>query len=211
MQDHRSSRLNSDTPRTHHDLLSVHLLYFPAKKMSSSSARGSSTTSSNYAKRRTRLQGIAHATLEAIKQGSYTLNGSRYDLQLTVHFSAERTRYYAPESMLSAWSLTTSPQRVGDPPRGELSIIKASTLEGACSLAVRTSTAATSPSPDRKIGVLNFASAKKPGGGFLTGAQAQEESIARSSTITLPSSRAWRSSSMTFTPRTLKAGTTRTP
>ncbi|KAH9484927.1 hypothetical protein JR316_0001830 [Psilocybe cubensis] len=33
------------------------------------------------------------------------------------------------------------------------------------------------------IGVLNFASAKRPGGGFIQGAQAQEESIARASTL----------------------------
>ncbi|HBR75644.1 MAG TPA: TIGR02452 family protein, partial [Cyanobacteria bacterium UBA11159] len=35
----------------------------------------------------------------------------------------------------------------------------------------------------KKIGVLNFASAKNPGGGFLRGTQAQEESLARSSAL----------------------------
>ncbi|KAF8800269.1 hypothetical protein BYT27DRAFT_6840744 [Phlegmacium glaucopus] len=42
---------------------------------------------------------------------------------------------------------------------------------------------APDPSPNKKIGVLNFASAKKPGGGFINGSQAQEESIARTSTL----------------------------
>ena len=36
---------------------------------------------------------------------------------------------------------------------------------------------------DKKVTILNFASAKNPGGGWLGGSQAQEEAIARSSTM----------------------------
>ncbi|KAK7036474.1 hypothetical protein VNI00_011671 [Paramarasmius palmivorus] len=123
---------------------------------------------------------IAEQTLEAIEKGSYTLNGNTHPLNIE---TLERsTRYYAPDSMLSNWR-----QKPKDSPTKDttISIIEMTTLEGARYLSQNmTSQPQSSPAPSRNtIGVLNFASAKKPGGGFLTGAQAQEESIARSSTL----------------------------
>jgi len=72
-------------------------------------------------------------------------------------------------------------------------VLHTSTLAGARLLASTTSKDSAGKShgingvelerEENKIGVLSFADAKKRGGGFLTGVSAQEESIARSSTL----------------------------
>lgn len=54
--------------------------------------------------RRTRLKGITEGTLDAIDDGHYTLDGTTYDLSLSVKASKQHTQYYAPDSMLSTWS-----------------------------------------------------------------------------------------------------------
>ena len=59
--------------------------------------------------------------------------------------------------------------------RTEIAVVEESTLAGARALAQQ--------SEYRRVGVLNFASGKRPGGGFLNGAGAQEESLARSSAL----------------------------
>lgn len=126
--------------------------------------------------RRALLKKIADETIKAIETG-FDLNGISYNLRDRTEASKRRTRYFAPESLLSTWSKTpiTAPPLIQLPPT-DISILEISTLAGARYL----TTKATQP---HKIGILNFASAKKPGGGFLNGAQAQEESIARSSTL----------------------------
>ncbi|KAF9243235.1 hypothetical protein BU15DRAFT_86598 [Melanogaster broomeanus] len=121
--------------------------------------------------RRNHLKEIADTTLKAIEAGSITYAGISYDLAAKVRFSDHNTRYYAPNDNLLSRSTHTAP---------EISILEISTLDGARLLHDTLSPRSTSYG---RIAVLNFASATRPGGGFLTGAQAQEESIARSSTL----------------------------
>ncbi|THV06189.1 hypothetical protein K435DRAFT_773390 [Dendrothele bispora CBS 962.96] len=135
---------------------------------------------SNVSAIRSRLKEVAEGTLNALEHGSFDLNGSTHDLNAKVEALRRDTKYYSPDSLLSSWSKSTPPSPRKPDAQTLISIVEISTLEGA---RYAHSLIQPVPGPAQKIGVLNFASAKKPGGGFLTGAQAQEESIARSSSL----------------------------
>ena len=130
---------------------------------------------------RNERRAIATSTLEIIEAGYYKVNGVKHDIRPHMDAMLSGTHYYAPDSLLSLWPQPTSASNTARDRATEISIIEISTLEGASLLS---STQYKSPEEARRrVGVLNFASAKNPGGGFQSGAQAQEESIARSSTL----------------------------
>lgn len=130
--------------------------------------------------RRSRLQEIAKNTLSAIEKGTVTIADVSHDLAAKVNFSNHNTRYYAPDSLLSTWSTSDPPKNLPTATKSEVSILEISTLDGARLLFNTLSSRSMSFG---RIAILNFASATRPGGGFLNGSQAQEESIARSSTL----------------------------
>lgn len=142
----------------------------PPSKTAGVSVHGSS-------KKRDTLKNIADTTLKAIAVGSVTFANSSLDLAAKIRFSNQNTRYYPPDDRsLSGWALDVP---MSPSTETEISVLEISTLDGARLLY---NTLSSLPSFG-KIAVLNFASATRPGGGFLGGAQAQEESIARSSTL----------------------------
>jgi uncharacterized protein (TIGR02452 family) len=114
--------------------------------------------------KRSDLASLAEETLAILQAGRYTSQSGRLvDLGEKLRQARDGTRSYPPESRVPVPALPDRPTRI--------EVVNASTLEAARRLA----------GMGQRVAALNFASAKNPGGGFRTGARAQEESLARAS------------------------------
>ena len=122
---------------------------------------------------RSKRMELARQTVEIVDRGSYESDtGRRVDMSESVRSCLNGTRHILPEGLAELREAMMARKSHGNDTKFE--VVNETTLAGIARLL----SAGKEP-----VAVLNFASAKNPGGGFLNGSQAQEESLARSSAL----------------------------
>ena len=112
---------------------------------------------------------ISEETLKIIETGFYKIEEKKVYLTELVESSIKDTKLIKPEEhqqIKPSFPYYEVPT---------IEVVNETTLQGAKRL--------NDTEKFKRIGVLNFASAKNAGGGFLGGSQAQEESLARNSAL----------------------------
>lgn len=117
---------------------------------------------------------VANETLEIINAGSYiNSEGAKVVIKDSMDYAISESVLYKPEMFELLEAQIEERKNMSKDNTTKIEVTDETTIEASARLAVGENIQETV--------CLNFASAKNPGGGFLSGSQAQEESLARSS------------------------------